>query len=64
MELNSEEMKYYLELKNYITERHELMIMYYSKIEVGERLEKELSEIKKKIDMLDKKITAWTPHKK
>ena len=64
MQLNSEEMKYYLELKNYITERHELMIMYYSKIEVGERLEKELSEIKKKIDMLDKKITAWTPHKK
>ena len=54
--------KYYDMLKKKINKRQEVASLYYSKIEIKMKLEKEIRELLCKIEDLDRKITILTPH--
>ena len=55
--------EYILKLRKKIGERKEQMSLLYSKLDVKKKIEKEIWELKNKIENLDRIITAWSPNK-
>ena len=56
--------EYYDMLKKKIEKRRELSVLYYSKLEVGEKLQEEIEELQVKIEELDSEIAVLSPDKK
>jgi len=56
--------EYYETIKKRIIERKDKMELYYSKLEIREKLDYEIKQLKEEIEVLDRNITTLTPPKK